>query len=58
MQVDGRADLVHGFAVQADEEREGVAVLLDADALSLGAGRYLRGPAAVNAAGPDSETLP
>src|SRR5580658_10080833 len=32
MQLDGRAKLVHGFAIDTDEEREGVAAFLDADA--------------------------
>ena len=31
MELYGRTELVHRFAVEADEEREGVAALFDAD---------------------------
>ncbi len=33
VQVDRRTELVHRFTFQADEEREGIAALFDADAL-------------------------
>ena len=37
MHSDRRAELVHRFARDTDEQREGVAVLLDADAFGPGA---------------------
>src|ERR1700691_240417 len=35
VQIDGWAKLVHGFALQADEDGDGVATLFDSDALRL-----------------------
>ena len=34
----GRAELMHGFALQADEDGKGIAVLFEADAFGMDAG--------------------
>jgi hypothetical protein len=38
VQIDGWAKLVHGFALQADEDRDGIAMLFDSDALRFDPG--------------------
>ena len=38
VQGDGRAKLMHGLALEADEDGEGVAVLFDSDAFGVDAG--------------------
>src|ERR1019366_6687277 len=53
-QVDGWAELVHRFAFEADEEREGGAVLFDADALGHNVDEAVRTGAAGTAAAPDA----
>src|SRR5664280_2114437 len=55
VQVDGWAELVHGLAFQADEEREGVAMLFDANAPGHDADKAVRAGAAGPAASSDAK---
>src|SRR5947209_14379648 len=54
MQGDGRAELVHKFAFQADEQCEGVAQLFDADTLGHDPNEAVRASATGTATAPDA----
>src|ERR1039457_4871518 len=53
VQADGRAELMHRFSLQTDEERERVAVFFNADASGIGGdqviGRFAAGQSAAAA---------
>jgi len=55
VQVDGWTELVHRFAFQADEEREGVAVFFDANALGDDTDEAVRALTAGTAAAADAK---